>query len=94
MEERRDLAVLEPLDGELDHAVGAGRRGNRIAALGLIAVRRRQAHIDMLPGDEAQAGSASVSMKLLTRGVRGTIAAIVAVCQRSRAAGAWRLSHR
>ena len=41
-EEGGDLAVVESLDGEHD-AVILGRRGDRVAALGLIPVFARQA---------------------------------------------------
>ena len=34
VEEGRDLAVVETLDGELDQGLGLGRRGDGIAALG------------------------------------------------------------
>jgi hypothetical protein len=56
MEEGRDLAVVEPLDGELDARSLFWRRGDGIAALGLIAVRRGEPDIDMLPGAEGKGG--------------------------------------
>ena len=54
MEEGGDLAVVEPLDGELD-ARGILRRGrDGVAAFCAIAVRRGQPHIDMLPSAEGK----------------------------------------
>src|SRR4051812_41024242 len=54
MEEGRDLAVIKPLDGELDDAPGIGRRCDGVAALGAITVRRREPHIHMLPRAEGE----------------------------------------
>ena len=51
MEERRDLAFLQPLDDQFD-GIGPGRRADRITPLGLIAVGGGQADIDMLAGHE------------------------------------------
>ncbi len=48
-EVRRHLAVVEPLDRELD-ASAVGRRGDRVAALGLVAVLGRQPDVDVLAG--------------------------------------------
>ena len=48
-EVRRDLTVVEPLHGE--HEIAVLRRGrDRVAALGLVSVLGRQAHIDVLAG--------------------------------------------
>src|SRR5207253_2699079 len=44
----RDLAVLEPLDGDCE--LLARRGGDRVAALSLVAVVGRQAHVEMLAG--------------------------------------------
>ena len=71
-EKRRDLAVLEPLDREL-HGALLGRRGDRIAALRLVAVRRGQAHVHVLPGREGRRRGGAKE-KLLIRGVRSTTA--------------------
>src|SRR5918992_4347831 len=50
---RRDLAVLEPFDR--DHDTGVfGRRGDRVAPLRLVAVLRRQPHVDVLAGAMAR----------------------------------------
>src|ERR671918_1546112 len=46
-EVRRDLAVVEPFDRDHDAGI-LGRRGNRVAALSLIAVLRREPHVDVL----------------------------------------------
>jgi hypothetical protein len=54
VEEGRDLAVVEPLDGELDMSNALGCGGDGIAALRLVAVRRGQAHIHMLPRLECE----------------------------------------
>ena len=54
VEEGRDFAVLEALDRELERNVVARRGGNRVRALGLVAVRRRQPHVDMLAGAEGE----------------------------------------
>src|SRR5919106_3092281 len=44
---RRDLAVVEPFDR--DHDIGVlWRRGDRVAPLRLVAVLRRQPHVDVL----------------------------------------------
>src|SRR5690606_21418416 len=48
VEEGRHLAVVQSLDRQFDMAGGAWRRNDRIAALGAIAVWRRQPHADML----------------------------------------------
>src|SRR5207245_5205495 len=44
---RRDFAVLQSLDDELD-VFGSGSRGNGITALRLIAIGRGQADVDVL----------------------------------------------
>ena len=54
-EVRRDLAVVESLDRERERGI-LGRRGDRVAALRLIAVLRRQPHVDVLT--RAMAGPA------------------------------------
>jgi hypothetical protein len=46
---RRDLTVVETLDGQCQGLV-LGRRGDRIAALCLVAVLVRQPYIDVLAG--------------------------------------------
>ena len=46
-EVRRDLAVVEPLDGEHERSI-LGRRGDRVAALRLVAVLGGQADVDVL----------------------------------------------
>ena len=51
VEERRDLAVVELLDDELDR-VAARCRADRIAALCLVPVRRGEADVDMLARNE------------------------------------------
>jgi hypothetical protein len=48
-EVRRDLAVVDELDGELDR-VELRRRGDRVRALGLVAVLGGQAHVGVLAG--------------------------------------------
>jgi hypothetical protein len=48
-QERRDLAVLELLDGEHD-ALAVRRCRERVAALGLVAVLRGQADVHVLAG--------------------------------------------
>ena len=53
VEIRRNLAVLEALDREFE-VLGAGPRGDRIAALGLVAVGRSQPDIDVLSGAMSQ----------------------------------------
>src|SRR6185503_5306349 len=49
---RRDFAVVEPLDGERELAV-LRRRGDRVAALGLVAVLRGEADVHVLAGEVA-----------------------------------------
>jgi hypothetical protein len=49
---RGDLAVVDPLDGQRQVRV-LGRGGERIRALGLIAVLGGQAKVDVLSGDVA-----------------------------------------
>ena len=44
----RDLAVVEALDGQRRRLVRRGR--DRVASLGLVAVLRRKAHVDVLSG--------------------------------------------
>jgi hypothetical protein len=46
---RGDLAVVEPLDRELDELV-LGRGGDRVAALSLITVLGGEADVDVLAG--------------------------------------------
>ena len=48
-EVRRDLAVLDQLDGQLEPSVVRARR-DRVRALGLVAVLRREADVDVLSG--------------------------------------------
>ena len=45
----RDLAVVDELDRELER-VELGRRGDRVRALGLVAVLGGQAHVGVLAG--------------------------------------------
>jgi hypothetical protein len=45
----RDFPVVEPFDGERHPGLLLRGRGDRIAALGLVAIFGRQAHIDVLP---------------------------------------------
>src|SRR5919106_1272126 len=45
---RRDLAVVEAFDGQLD-ACAVRRRCDRVAALRLVAVLSGEAHVDVLP---------------------------------------------
>ena len=52
VEERRDLAVVQPLDRQFDLVAGLRRRGDRIAALRGVAVGRRQPDVDMLAGGD------------------------------------------
>ena len=49
-EVRRHLAVVETLDGQRQPLVGARRRSDRVAALGLVSVISGQAHIHVLTG--------------------------------------------
>ena len=51
-EVRRDLAVVDPLDGELEVLV-AGRRRDRVAALRLVAVLGREPDVDVLAREVA-----------------------------------------
>ena len=53
VEEGRHLAVVDQVDRQLDRAAAVRRRADRIAALGLVAIRRGQSHVDMLAGGEA-----------------------------------------
>jgi hypothetical protein len=46
---RRDLAVVESFDGE-DEVLVLGRRGDRVAALSLVAVLGGEPHVHMLAG--------------------------------------------
>jgi hypothetical protein len=48
----RDLAVVDPLDGQLEPRA-LGRRGDRVGALRLVAVLGRQAHVHVLAGGMA-----------------------------------------
>ena len=48
----RHLPVVEPLDGEHEVLV-LGRRGDRVAALGLVAVLGSESHVDVLSGPMA-----------------------------------------
>ena len=66
VEEGRDLAILQPLDGQLDLVAGFGRRGDRIAALRGVAVGRGQPDVDMLAGAIGE-GLARPKRKLFTR---------------------------
>ena len=52
VEERRHLAGVEFLDDQFD-VFGLRRRADRIAALRLVAVGRREPHVDVLAGAEA-----------------------------------------
>jgi hypothetical protein len=45
----RDFAVVEPLDRQHEVVI-LGRRGDRVAALCLVAVLRDKAHVDVLAG--------------------------------------------
>ena len=67
VEERRHLAVVEPFDRQFDRSVVLRRRGDRIAALRPIAVRRRQPDLDMLPGDEGPVAAGVEKKKLAPR---------------------------
>ena len=52
MHVRRNLAVIEPFNRELEFfgLVGSGRGSDRVAALGAITVRRSQSHQNVLTG--------------------------------------------
>ena len=79
---RRDLAVVEALDGELD-AGAVGRRGDRVAALRLVAVLGGQPDVDVLPG--AVTGPVGhVEDERLGAGRLGDDVDDVATCQLSR----------
>ncbi len=54
VEEGRDLAVLDPLDGQVDLAAALRLRGDRIAALDAVAVGGRETKVDMLAGAMAR----------------------------------------
>jgi hypothetical protein len=77
MEEGRDLAVVEPLDCQLDVLCLLRRRGDGVAALCPVAVERREPHIHMLPARKEK-GAACASRKLFTRGVSAWIAVMAA----------------
>ena len=47
-QERRDLAVRDALDGQVELRLVGRRRGDRVAALGLVAVLRGQPNVDVL----------------------------------------------
>jgi hypothetical protein len=51
VEELGDLAVVEPLDGQLDLARVVGCGGDGVVAGGGVAVRRGEPHDVVLPGD-------------------------------------------
>ena len=79
MEEWRHLAALQPFDDQFDRVAGFRRRGDRIAALRAIAVRRRQPHADMLAGDEGQEFAASRRRNSTPSGDVATMSVIGAV---------------
>jgi hypothetical protein len=57
VKERGDLAVVEPLDRELDHRGLLGCGCDRVAALRLVAIGRRQPHVDVLARAKRERGS-------------------------------------
>ncbi len=54
VEEGGDLAVVQAFDGQFDAARLLRRGGDGVAALGLVAVRRGQAHVHVLAGLEGE----------------------------------------
>ena len=79
---RRHLAVLDQLDRQLETSF-LRRRGDRIRALGLVAVLGGQADVDVLPG--AVAGPAlHVEHERLGVGVSARISETVAMRQQAR----------
>src|SRR5581483_4696529 len=54
MKEGRDLAVVETLNGQLDHTSRPWRRGNRVAALGPIAIGGGQSDVHVLARPERE----------------------------------------
>ena len=68
---RRDLAVLEALDGQHEPLVLRGG-GDRVAALRLVAVLGGQAHVDVLAGAVRPGQSGRSSTRLVARAVSGT----------------------
>lgn len=77
-EERRHVAVVEAVDGEL-RAGRLGRGGDRIAALGAVAVPGRQAHVGVPARCPGHWGTAK--RMVFTRGVSSRIETTVAACQ-------------
>ena len=76
----RDLAVVEPLDGELEAAV-LGRRGDRVAALRLVAVLGGQPDVDVLAGAVAGPVGRRRSRASSRCGVSATTSTTSASCQ-------------
>ena len=80
VEERRDLAVVDALDRDLDLAGTLGLGRDRVAPLDAVAVLRGQAKVDVLArAVSGQAGTRSVNER--TVGVSSRIAVTVASCQ-------------
>ena len=79
----RDLAVVQALDGERERGV-LGRRGDRVAALRLVAVLGRQPDVDVLAGAVARASPGARARGSCTRGVSSTDSTTSASCQLSR----------
>ena len=81
---RRDLAVVEALDGEHERSL-LGRRRDRVAALRLVAVLGGQPDVDVLAGPVAGPAGAASSTRLLTpRRLLDASSTTSASCQVSR----------
>ena len=82
-EVRRDLAVVEPLDGDRRAAV-LGRRRDRVAALRLVAVLGGQADVDVLAGAVAGPARRRRARASPRAASRGATSRTVAARQRAR----------
>ena len=84
VQERRHLAVVEPLDGELDLVRVVGRRRDRVRPRRGVAVGRGEPHDVVLTGEVTASARASARRNVLARAVSGRMATTVAVCHASR----------
>ena len=84
----RDLALGHQLDRHLvDPLRAPGREVDRIAALGLVAVGRGEAEVEVLAGGEGPCQTAGRKAKTLIRGVSARTASIDGRLPAARAGG-------
>jgi hypothetical protein len=79
VEEWGDLAIREALDDEFVEPLQLGRRSNRVASLGLVAIRRRESDVEVLAGPEG-APVLGRRKKLFTPAVWRSIRSMTASC--------------